>query len=297
MTHTRKAELVDLSDQVWQRIDTRFAGLSDAEYLWEPAPGSWTIRQRPDGTWHEDLVMPQPDPEPFTTIAWRLWHLTDMYGENRAPEWLDVAPQGPAIGLDDPDGAPSATAEAALELLRRAHGRWDAHLALVTDDVLGEPVGPVGGQYAEHTKAAYVLHMLDEFIHHGAEIALLRDLWCWQHPVDSDELRERVIRGDRSVVATITNPDGASDLLSLAAVYARWDLVADLAKLGVPVATTGRTPLHLVAIAGELEVVRLLVDSGADLSSKDPEFGATPAEWARFRNQDAVAAWLERAAC
>ena len=33
---------------------------------------------------------------------------------------------------------------------------------------------------AERTRAAYLLHMLDEFIHHGAAIALLRDLRRWQ---------------------------------------------------------------------------------------------------------------------
>ena len=172
MSASRKSELVDFSDQVWQRTRARLEGLSDAEYLWEPTPGSWTIRQRSDGRWREDIVVPQPDPEPFTTIAWRLWHLIDMYGENRAPEWLGVERQGPAIGLDDPDGAPPATARNAVRLLERAHERWDAHLVLVSDDRLGELVGDAGGQYANHTKVGYVLHMLDEFIHHGADITL-----------------------------------------------------------------------------------------------------------------------------
>src|SRR4051812_35416020 len=65
-----KRELVDLSDQVWQRIRTRLEGLSDAEYFWEPAPGCWTIRQRADGTWMADWPLLRPEPEPFTTIAW-----------------------------------------------------------------------------------------------------------------------------------------------------------------------------------------------------------------------------------
>ena len=43
--------------------------------------------------------------------------------------------------------------------------------------------------------------MLDEFIHHGAEIAVLRDLWRWQHTsVVEDPMAERVIRGDESVL-------------------------------------------------------------------------------------------------
>ena len=100
----------------------------------------------------------------------------DRHGENRAPTWLGVAPQGAPISLDDPDGTPPATARDALDLLDRAHRRWDAHLVSADDALRAEEIGSVGGPFAASTKAAYVLHMLDEFIHHGAEIALLRDL-------------------------------------------------------------------------------------------------------------------------
>lgn len=175
-----KRELVALSDEVWQRTRDRVDGLGDAEYLWEPVPSCWSIRQGSDGIWTADMSTERPDPAPFTTIAWRLWHLIDMYGENRAPEWLDVAPQGEAIGLDGTDGPPGTAAEA-LAMLDRAHDRWDAHLALVSEDGLGQLLGPVAGFFADRTRAAYVLHMLDEFIHHGAEIALLRDL-CRTQP-------------------------------------------------------------------------------------------------------------------
>ena len=129
-----------------------------------------------------DWPLPRPEPEPFTTLAWRLWHVIDMYGEDRAPRWLDVPPQGDADRSRTVRGpSPPATAADAVALLERAHDRWDAHLALTDDERLGELVGPVGGGYADRTRAAYVLHMLDEFIHHGAEIALLRDLWRWQN--------------------------------------------------------------------------------------------------------------------
>ena len=294
MSTTGKSDLVDLSNEVWQRTRSRLDGMSDAEYLWEPTPGSWTIRLRSDGHWRADIVAPQPDPEPFTTIAWRLWHLIDMYGENRAPRWLGVAPQGPAIGLDDPDGTPPATAGEAVRLLERAHERWHAHLSLASDDSLGELVGSVGGPYADRTRASYVLHMLDEFIHHGAEIALLRDLWRWQQPVNDDALVERVIRGDRSVLSDVAQVDDAMStrLLGVAASYARWDLVRDMIGVGVPVATEGRTPLHQAAAAGELDVVQLLVAAGADIALRDPDYGATALEWARFGDRGPTAAWL-----
>jgi hypothetical protein len=176
-----KPELIALSDETWERTRRRLDGLTDEEYFWEPAPGCWSVRQRSDGRWAADQASPPPDPAPVTTIAWRLWHLIDMYGEDRAPTWLDVAPQGPPIGLDDPDGAPPGTADEAIALLERAHDRWDAHLHLVTEEQLAQAVGPVAGAYADATRAGYVLHMLDEFIHHGAELALLRDLWRAHH--------------------------------------------------------------------------------------------------------------------
>lgn len=291
-------ELTLLSDEVWQRLRTRFDGLTDAEYLWEPAPGCWTIREGNDGRWRADRPLPPPAPEPFTTIAWRLWHLIDMYGEDRAPEWLDVAPQGDPVGLDDPQGAPPPTAAEALALLDRAHDRWEAHLALATDERLGRKNGPVAGAYADRTRTSYVLHMLDEFIHHGAEIALLRDLWRWQHPLGVDPPTDRAMRGDRTLVDDIDDIDGddgdtASELMRVAACYGRWDLVIALVDAGVPIPGDGKTPLHVAAGAGELDVVRLLVERGTDTTVRDPQYDAPPLEWARFLQQHEVAAWLE----
>ena len=48
---------------------------------------------------------------------------------------------------------------------------WD------TDD-LAEPCGPAEGPFAEYSRAELVLHINRELIHHGAEIALLRDLYA-----------------------------------------------------------------------------------------------------------------------
>lgn len=42
----------------------------------------------------------------------------------------------------------------------------------------------------------------------------------------------------------------------------------------------GATLLHRAALAGQREIVRLLVEAGADVNAQDDAFGATPAGWA-----------------
>ena len=65
--------------------------LTSEEYLWEPVQGSWSVRRRADGpgpgaTWlvgagewgRDGYRGKEPYPPPFTTIAWRASHLTEM---------------------------------------------------------------------------------------------------------------------------------------------------------------------------------------------------------------------------
>jgi hypothetical protein len=293
MLHTTD-ELKRLSDAVWERTRRRLDGLTEEEYRWEPAPGCWSIRHRRDGTPFLESA-PIVHPDPFTTLAWRLWHLIDMYGEDRAPQWLDVPTRGEAVGLDAPDPTPPGTAADALDQLDRAHARWDAHLALVDEERLSVLIGPVGGEYGDGTRAGYVLHMLDEFIHHGAEISMLRDLYRWQRPISADPLTERALRGDDSLLVDVASVDSAtaSALLSTAASFGRWGLVEKLLEHGIAPAVSGRTPAHTAAGAGELDLLRKLVDLGADLGARDDDFDSTPLAWARFMRREHVVEWLE----
>jgi len=41
-------------------------------------------------------------------------------------------------------------------------------------------------------------------------------------------------------------------------------------------------------------VVKALVEAGADLEALDPEFNATPAQWAHFLDRPAVVDYFER---
>jgi hypothetical protein len=169
-----RLNVVQLSDYVWVRTVDRLDGLTDEEYLWEPVSGCWSIRPGPDGIYRPDWS-PDADPPPFTSLAWRMFHLTCCYGAKRNREWLGL-PSGATTNFEADAPAP-ATAQAAIETLTAAHAEWDAVSALLSDAALSAKLGPVAGQYAEANKADFVLHMVDEFIHHAAEIALLRDLW------------------------------------------------------------------------------------------------------------------------
>jgi hypothetical protein len=69
-------------DEVWRRTSGRLVGLTDAEYLWEPAPDGWTLGPDAEGRWHIDGEGgggPTPDPVPVATIAWRIGHVGLMF--------------------------------------------------------------------------------------------------------------------------------------------------------------------------------------------------------------------------
>ena len=57
-----EADLLGLADYAFGRLRERLAGLSDKEYLWEPADGCWSVRLAGDGTFRADWVRPEPVP-------------------------------------------------------------------------------------------------------------------------------------------------------------------------------------------------------------------------------------------
>jgi DinB superfamily len=71
-----RADVIALSDYVYERTRGRLDGLTDTEYFREPVPGCWTIRPAAPGKYQADHSDSTGVP-PFTTIAWRLRHLVD----------------------------------------------------------------------------------------------------------------------------------------------------------------------------------------------------------------------------
>jgi hypothetical protein len=166
-------------DWHWRaNLRPRMDGLTDEEYLWEPVPGMWSILPGPGGEgsggFTVDFARPAPDPAPVTTIAWRIIHLViGVFGMRAAAHF-----GGPPVdyaGYDYPGDAATALAR-----LDAAYELWHDGVRGLTDQDLRRPIGPAEGPFAEHPMAALILHINREAIHHGAEIALLRDLYRWQ---------------------------------------------------------------------------------------------------------------------
>ncbi|GGX80448.1 DinB family protein [Streptomyces fructofermentans] len=205
MIPPRLVPLLEQYDFACERLTGRMAGpvmdsgdgsetpvgpMTDDEYLWEPVPDCWSVRRRTDGPgaratlltgtgdWGRDAAShPHPFPPPFTTIAWRLSHLGEMLslradhtvGERRATR------EGHPVSGD------AATAVAAFEADAAA---WRKALLSADEaalDTVGHSTYPYGSD-AEDPFVDIVWWVNQEVLHHGAEIALIRDLYRARRP-------------------------------------------------------------------------------------------------------------------
>lgn len=165
---------VELLARSWQesgdRLAERCLGLSDEEFFWLPVREGWTIK--PDSTkpggWTYDYDFAPPLPAPVTSIGWRLVHITaanEIYWEYAFGPGNRTFPD-----LETPGNAGEALRM--WHQSRRPISAWianasDGDLADVRPSHLGDP-----------RSAGEVMRiLLDEQVHHGAEIGLLRDLY------------------------------------------------------------------------------------------------------------------------
>lgn len=189
MTTTSSTTPYDLNDTLlqqltwhWeQQLRPRLAGLTTEEYLWEPVPGSWNVRPRGTGdapvrggggAFTIDFAFPEPEPAPVTTIAWRIGHLVVGVLGARSHAHFD-GPQADYMGWEY-----AGTADEALAQLDAGYDAWVAGVRGLGESGLAERCGEAEGDYADFPMVALVLHIHRELIHHGAEIALLRDLYA-----------------------------------------------------------------------------------------------------------------------
>ena len=165
---------VELLRRAWEssadRLEQRCADLTDAELLWEPVPGSWNLVADPGhpGGWTYPYDFDPPRPHPVSTIGWRLVHIA-------ADNWIYTEHAfGPGV-RNFPDLPVHGTAAEVLADWRASREPVMAWLDAAEDEDLTElRPSHLGGTLP----AGEVIRiLLDEQTHHGAEIALLRDLY------------------------------------------------------------------------------------------------------------------------
>ncbi|MFE9290831.1 DinB family protein [Streptomyces olivaceus] len=121
---------------------------------------------------------PEPDRTPVTTIAWRLAHLHSCFAGQW--EWtFGERRRDPRLLVDF-----TPRAGLALEAFWATIGRWREDVASVTDEQL-DTVGLSQYPYGSDPDDPFIAVVAGsglEFIHHMAEIALLRDLWRARFP-------------------------------------------------------------------------------------------------------------------
>jgi len=143
-------QLAEQLDWYWrEQLRPRLDGLTDAEYRWEPVPGAWNVRPRGTG-------------------------IVGVLGMRVASHF-----GGPPFGYAThryPGDAATALAQ-----LDSAYAGWITGVRGLGAAGLARPCGPAEGPWASAPMAELVLHINREMLHHGAEIALLRDLYLWQY--------------------------------------------------------------------------------------------------------------------
>lgn len=161
------------------QLRDRLKGLTDDEYFWSPAPDAWSLRPRGGSTapiqaggggFTLDYAVPQPDPAPFTTIAWRLAHvIVGVLAFRNASHF-----GAPPVAYETWEYAGDAAT--ALDQLETQLDVWMAGLRGLDNAALQVPVG-AKEPYPEAPMADLVLHIHRELIHHLSEVCLLRDLY------------------------------------------------------------------------------------------------------------------------
>ncbi len=163
-----KSSLVSQMSFAWEYMFVpRMQGLTDDEYLWAPVTDVWTVHPGEPPT-----VDPQRhvEPAPFTTIAWRMHHMTDFFTKRWVNHFGD--PES-----DELDAPATLSAAEGMATLTQAYERWKGTLESMPDERLSAPCGPAEHYFSDYPFAELILHINREFIHHAAECALLRDLY------------------------------------------------------------------------------------------------------------------------
>jgi ketosteroid isomerase-like protein len=228
------------------------------------------------------------------------------WGPNPDEDWLELLFE---FGLGSGDGGPwrrllgerqDSPGKMLEDLLIAAagHGLTDRVrrlLARGVDPEGRETTHPIYQGRSPVQEAALAGHM--------DVVSVLVDVGAsWEHD-QVDELVATAMSGDRAAVERLLGADPGlreraiercSDQLVRAAAQNRYDAVALLIELGFDVNARSRTaPLHEAAMRGNVPVIKLLLDHGADPNMRDTGYDATPAGWAEHHGQREAQQLLE----
>jgi hypothetical protein len=173
-TPARLAPFLAQWDYVTEQLFDRLEGLTDDEFLWEPAPTVWTVRLV-DGRPKPDVEVwaPEATAAPPRTLAWSMGHLGD--GSMTRADWLVGS-----HSLRDGDLTWPMTAREGLEFMRAGLTAWRDGLAAMTDADLDE-VGRSaysGGLDPTLPLIEIVWWVNKELLWHAADIWFVRDLYA-----------------------------------------------------------------------------------------------------------------------
>ncbi|HEY8439164.1 MAG TPA: DinB family protein [Candidatus Limnocylindrales bacterium] len=173
---TRLVQWLAMWDYIVEVLTDRVKGLTDEEFLWEPAPRTWSVRPNPSGGRNlveQEVWAPTGDPAPPRTIAWSMGHLGS--GVAMRADWLVGSH---SLTNDDFDWP--LAADAGIRFMFDGLSAWRNGLATMTDkelDTVGRSAFP-GGLDPELPLIDIVWWVTKELTWHAAEIWYVRDQYA-----------------------------------------------------------------------------------------------------------------------
>jgi hypothetical protein len=162
-------------DYIVEVLTERLQGLTDEEYLWEPAPGAWSVREV-NGRATPDAEVWAPngsEATPPRTLAWSISHLGA--GSLTRADYLVGS-----HSLKDSDLSWPLTADDGVRFMKKGLDAWRNGLATMTDkdlDTVGRSAYP-GGLDPELPLIEIVWWVNKELLFHSGEIWFVRDLYA-----------------------------------------------------------------------------------------------------------------------
>ena len=196
---------------------------------------------------------------------------------------------------------PNASETMHFHLIQALHRGFDRRARLLIDH--GVDVNKPDDTYDTLTKgktpyeAARLLgrdEIAAYLLAHGARETELSDLELFQAACMSGQTEKaRALKAAGGAVAEAAKPlEG--EMLSDAVVQGNKGALATMIELGFDLGTAGtQTPLHDAAYHGRVDMVRMLLEAGADPTARDPNHAAPPIGFALYAGQEQVVALLD----